>query len=107
MKKLEAGLCEHCREVFDYYSDERECFVCGSKDRLKKMRKSGLILCQKHRREQVEINLKKAVKKYAQARLMSNLTPEQRKQATKDVLCRFFRPEREGAGDGPGLRGMC
>lgn len=54
------------------------------------MRKSGLILCEKHRREQAKINQEKAVKKYAQARRASNLAPEQRKQITKAVLCNYF-----------------
>lgn len=88
-------LCEHCCGLFDYYNKDRECFVCGSRDGLKKMRKSGLILCQKHRAEQVKINIKK--RKYAQKRVRS-LTQEERKQITKGVVCGYFSDlkKREG-----------
>lgn len=85
-------LCEYCCDLFDYYKKDRECFVCGSRDGLKKMPKSGLILCQKHRAEQAKINLRKAVRKYARQRyvLAKSLTPEQRKEITKAVLCGYF-----------------
>jgi hypothetical protein len=85
-------LCEYCCDLFDYYLDERECFICGSKDNLKKRLKSGLILCEKHRKEQTKINTKKASKKYAREHYISvkSFTPEQRKQITKDVVCGYF-----------------
>jgi hypothetical protein len=85
-------LCEYCRDLFDYYSDERECFVCDSKDGLYKMWKSGLILCEKHRREQKKINQSKYARKYTRAHSIStkDLTPDEKRQITKSVLCQYF-----------------